>query len=70
LLVDHDTQINRDKTGPLAVAHYSVLLMHSTRGKCWSVSELRVLLARAGAGQMGVRETAAGRSVVTARKPG
>lgn len=70
LLVDHDTHINRDKTGPLAVARYSVLLMHSTRGKCWSVSELRVLLARAGFGQMGVRETAAGRSVVTARKPG
>ena len=27
-LVDHDTDLNRDKTGPLPVARYSALLMH------------------------------------------
>ena len=69
LLVDHDTHINRDKTGPLPVARYSVLLMHSTRGRCWSLSELQLFLADAGFAEMAVRETAAGRSVVTARKP-
>ncbi len=39
-LVDHDAHIAADKRGPLPVAQYSVLLMHSTPGKCWSVAEL------------------------------
>ncbi len=39
-LVDHDVHVNRDKSGPLAAAEYSVLLMHATHGKCWSVGEL------------------------------
>lgn len=39
-LVDHDAHINADKTGPLPIARYSVLLAHSTWGKCWSVREL------------------------------
>ena len=39
-LLDHDTHINADKTGPLPVAEYSALLMHSTPGKCWSITEL------------------------------
>ena len=30
LLVDHDVYLNAGKTGPLAAAEYSVLLMHST----------------------------------------
>lgn len=33
-LLDHDTHIDADKRGPLPVAEYSVLLMHSTFGNC------------------------------------
>ncbi|MDQ4097919.1 MAG: hypothetical protein M3144_08645, partial [Actinomycetota bacterium] len=47
-LVDHDTHLNRDKTGPLPVARYSVLLMHTTPGRCWSVAELEALLVGGG----------------------
>ena len=38
-LLDHDTHINADKQGPLSIAEYSVLLLHSTPGKCWSTAE-------------------------------
>jgi 3-hydroxy-5-methyl-1-naphthoate 3-O-methyltransferase len=69
LFVDHDAHVDRDKSGPLAVAEYSVLLMHSTRGKCWSFGELEAMLSDAGFAQVAVAETAADRSVVTARKP-
>ena len=48
-LLDHDAHLDADKRGPLPVAEYSVLLMHSTPGKCWSVGEL----TRAGADRTG-----------------
>jgi len=67
--VDHDTHINAQKTGPLPVAEYSVLLMHSTRGKCWSVAELGTMLAEAGFRIHDHRAAAADRSVLIARKP-
>jgi SAM-dependent methyltransferase len=67
--VDHDTHINAQKTGPLPVAEYSVLLMHSTHGKCWSVAELGTMLTEAGFLIHDHRETVAHRSVLIARKP-
>ena len=67
--VDHDMHIDREKTGPLSAAEYSVFLMHSTPGKCWSVGELADLLADAGFGEVAERATGGGRSVVLARKP-
>jgi O-methyltransferase len=70
LLVDHDTHINWEKTGPLAVAQYSVLLMHSTRGKCWSFTELLDLLTDVGFEAVAVSAVAADRTIVTARRPG
>lgn len=36
LLVIHDAHLNADKTGPLPVAAYSVMLMHGTEGRCYS----------------------------------
>jgi SAM-dependent methyltransferase len=39
-LVIFDAHLNDDKTGPLAVAEYSVFLMHATEGRCYSVQEL------------------------------
>ncbi len=40
--------VNATKTGPLAAAEYSVFLMRSTPGKCWSTSELTLMLQEAG----------------------
>jgi predicted O-methyltransferase YrrM len=48
LLVIHDAFINATKTGPLPVAEYSALLMHSTQGKCYSEAEYAALLREAG----------------------
>jgi hypothetical protein len=69
-LIDHDTHVDGDKRGPLAVAEYSVLLMHSTPGKCWSVRELGDMAARAGFVDVEHRPTAGDRGVLLARKPG
>ncbi|MGH3942991.1 MAG: methyltransferase [Pseudonocardiaceae bacterium] len=68
--VDHDTHIDADKRGPLPVAEYSVLLMHSTPGKCYSIGELTELAQQAGFVDVQYRPTAGDRNVVLARKPG
>jgi 3-hydroxy-5-methyl-1-naphthoate 3-O-methyltransferase len=68
--VDHDTHINEAQTGPLPMAEYSVLLMHSTPGKCWSVGELAAMLGEEGFGDVATRTTAGDRTAVVARKPG
>jgi SAM-dependent methyltransferase len=70
LLAIHDAHINADKSGPLPVAEYSVILMHSTEGKCYSVTEMKELLEEAGFVGMDYHPTAADRSVIMARKPG
>jgi hypothetical protein len=68
-LIDHDTHIAPDKRGPLPVAEYSVLLMHSTPGKCWSVAELAEMAERIGFVDVEHRPTVADRGVLLARKP-
>jgi len=68
-LIDHDTHVDADKRGPLAVAEYSVLLMHSTPGKCWSVRELAEMVERVGFVDIEHRPTAGDRGVLLARKP-
>jgi hypothetical protein len=69
LVIDHDVHINADKTGPLPAAEYSVLLMHSTHGKCWSTAELAAFLRDTGFTAVEERATAADRSALIARKP-
>ncbi len=69
LLAIHDAHLNADKTGPLHVAEYSALLMHSTEGRCYSVSEMEVALTEIGFQDIRFQPTAAGRSVISARKP-
>jgi predicted O-methyltransferase YrrM len=66
LLVIHDAFINAAKTGPLPVAEYSALLMHSTRGKCYSVGEYAELLREAGFEPGAYADTAADRGFMTA----
>jgi acetylserotonin N-methyltransferase len=68
LLVVHDAFINAEKTGPLPVAQYSVLLMHSTQGKCYSLGEMRTYLGATGFDFLDHRPTAADRSYILARK--
>jgi acetylserotonin N-methyltransferase len=68
LIVIHEAFINDDKTGPVAVAEYSALLMHSTRGKCYATSEYAPMLTAAGFGDVTFAETAADRGVMVARK--
>jgi 3-hydroxy-5-methyl-1-naphthoate 3-O-methyltransferase len=68
-LVDHDIHINADKSGPLPVAEYSVLVMHSTPGKCWSTGELGAMLAETGFTVHDHRPTVADRAALIARKP-
>jgi SAM-dependent methyltransferase len=68
-VIIHDAHINAEKTGPLPVAEYSVLLMHFTEGKCYAVSELEPWLEDAGFVDTRFAPTAAERSLVVARKP-
>lgn len=70
LLVLHDAHLNADKAGPLHVAEYSVLLMHSTEGRCYSTAEMEEYLQEAGFRDFHFTPTAAARSILTARKPG
>jgi predicted O-methyltransferase YrrM len=69
LLIIHDAFINADKSGPLPVAAYSALLMHSTQGKCYSTAEYESYLAAAGFVDVTYASTAADRGRMLARKP-
>jgi cyclopropane fatty-acyl-phospholipid synthase-like methyltransferase len=68
LLIIHDAHINAQKSGPLPVAQYSVLLMHSTEGKCYSLGEMRRFFEDVGFDWLEHQPTAADRSVILARK--
>lgn len=67
-LVVHDAFLNANKTGPLPVAQYSALLMHSTQGRCYSVAEMRSWMDQAGLEWEGHHDTAADRGCVLGRK--
>ena len=69
MLMIHDAHINREKNGPLAVAAYSVFLMASTEGKCYSIGELEDILEELGLEKFEFRKSAVDHSVLTARKP-
>ena len=66
LLVIHDAFINATKTGPVHVAEYSALLMHSTQGKCYSTAEYAALLDEAGFTPGDYHDTAVARGFMTA----
>jgi SAM-dependent methyltransferase len=69
LVAIHDAHLQADKTGPLAVAEYSVLLMLSTPGKCYSVGEMQSMLEAIGFTEVKYLPTTADRSLILARKP-
>lgn len=70
LIVIFDAHLNEDKSGPLEVAEFSCLLMHSTKGRCYSSAEIISALSEAGFEATSFNEVAAYRSVITAKKPG
>lgn len=67
-LVVHDAFLNSEKTGPLPVAQYSALLMHSTMGRCYSVGEMRAWMEEVGVEWVRHVPTAVDRSCVLGRK--
>ncbi len=69
IIMIHDAHINREKTGPLSVAEYSVLLMFSTYGKCYSIKEIENMLLSGGFVDVAYQPTVGNRSVITGRKP-
>ena len=69
VLMIHDAHLNETKTGPLHVAEYSTMLMHSTEGRCYGAGEISQFLVEAGFGNIQFAPTAAARSVITAEKP-
>jgi acetylserotonin N-methyltransferase len=68
LIAVFDAHLNESKDGPLSVAEYSCLLMHSTEGRCYSVREIGDILASAGFRHTEVMAVAADRTVITAKK--
>jgi len=68
LVLIHDAYLNAAKDGPLHVAEYSVLLMHSSEGRCYSVAEMESYLVEAGFTDVAYVTGAAARGTVKARK--
>jgi SAM-dependent methyltransferase len=66
LLVIHDAFLNETKTGPLPIAAYSVLILHVTQGRCYSVAELQEFLNQAGFSSPREVPSAVGRSALVA----
>jgi len=69
LVAIHETFLNHDKNGPLPVAEYSCILMHSTRGRCYSTTEIFEQLEKAGFVEPTYRDCAGDRGVIIAQKP-
>ena len=69
LIVIHDAFLNAARNGPLHVAEYSVLLMHSTEGRCYGTGEMAQYLTDAGFRDAAYRDTAAARGIMTATRP-
>jgi cyclopropane fatty-acyl-phospholipid synthase-like methyltransferase len=68
LLVIHDAFISDDKSGPVAVAEYSALLMNITQGKCYSPEEFGGMLEELGFEVGEYQDTIAHRGFMTAVK--
>jgi 3-hydroxy-5-methyl-1-naphthoate 3-O-methyltransferase len=67
-IIIHDAHINQRKTGPVSVAEYSVLLMLLSRGKCYSVTEMKDLLVQTGFRDVQYHPAILNRSIITATK--
>lgn len=68
VIMIHDAHINSDKSGPVSVAEYSVLLMFSTYGKCYSVAELGEIMKAVGFANIREIKTLGNRSIIIGEK--
>ena len=68
IIMIHDAHINRQKTGPMSVAEYSVLVMFATKGKCYSIGEMEEILGFAGFKKIKFKTTLWNRSIITGYK--
>jgi cyclopropane fatty-acyl-phospholipid synthase-like methyltransferase len=68
LVVVHDAYLNAQKTGPLHVAEYSVMLLHACEGRCYSSAEMEAYLTDAGFTDVVHTAGAAARGVITGTK--
>jgi len=68
MIIIHDAHLNEEKSGPLHVAEYSVMLMHSTEGRCYGAGEMARYLGEAGFANVRFVPTSAARSVITAER--
>lgn len=68
LIIIHDAFLDAEKTGPVAIAGYSVLLMHVTQGRCYSTAEMEQWLDEAGFDQPRHVPGAIGRSAIVATR--
>lgn len=67
LVVDYDAHLGDE--GLPAVAAYSVLLMHSTEGRCYATGEIAALMRAAGFVEVEVRATLGDRTAILGRRP-
>jgi hypothetical protein len=68
-IVIHEELYNDDKTGPLAIAEYSLAMLMWSEGQQYSGAELTTMLTDAGFRDLEVKPTFGYDSVVTGRKP-
>jgi predicted O-methyltransferase YrrM len=68
-VIIHDVHLADEKDGPRGAAEYSVFLMCSTPGRCYSIGEMAGLLREVGFVDAASRNLVAERSVIVARKP-
>lgn len=68
MIMIHDAHINRQKTGPMSVAEYSVLVMFATKGKCYAVGEMEEILGSAGFKKIKFKPTIWNRSIIVGHK--
>jgi predicted O-methyltransferase YrrM len=64
----HGAHLDADKTGPLHVAEYSVLLVHASEGRCYSVAEIDSFMGAAGFEDVTFMPGGAMRSVIAATR--
>lgn len=67
-VIIHEAFLNDDKTGPLPVAEYSVLLVSITQGKCYCPAEYAEILGEFGFDVGPYEDTIADRGFMTATK--
>ena len=63
-IIVFDAHLNSEKDGPLPVAEYSCLLMHSTMGRCYSTQEISEILLHVGFSKIAVKPVFADRTAI------